>query len=119
MFSGFLSERNWGEENKSLQHATPESGISVGVNFFMFPKKRNDFPDPEHMEAMPLSYKGEEDFFSLFLRMVRSLQLPPRQMVQIGWESRDEWKKDHREALSRIWDANTRCHKSTPKAFSR
>ena len=65
MFSGFLSKGNWegGEENKSPQHATTESGISVGVNFFMFPKKRNDFSDPEHMEAMPLSYKGEEDFF--------------------------------------------------------
>ena len=35
----------------------------MGVNFFMLPKKRNDFSDPEHMEAMPLSYKGEEDFF--------------------------------------------------------
>lgn len=39
----------------------------MGVNFFMFPKKRNDFSDPEHMEAMPLSYKGEEDFFPSFL----------------------------------------------------
>lgn len=65
MFSGFLSKGNWEgrEENKSPQHATTESGISVCVNFFMFPKKRNDFSDPEHMEAMPLSYKGEEDFF--------------------------------------------------------
>ena len=35
----------------------------MGVNFFMFPKKRND---PEHMEVMPLSYKGEEDFFPSF-----------------------------------------------------
>ena len=39
----------------------------MGVKFFMFPKKRNDFSDPEHMEAMPLSYKGEEDFFPSFL----------------------------------------------------
>lgn len=64
MFSGFLSKGNWeGREEKSPQHATTESGISVCVNFFMFPKKRNDFSDPEHMEALPLSYKGEEDFF--------------------------------------------------------
>lgn len=48
----------------------------------MFPKRRNDFSDPEQMDLCHSPTRKRKIFFSLFLRVINSLRLCFRQMDQ-------------------------------------